>query len=330
MPLHRERFLLDEPLTDNHRPTECQRKPRQQLVEPLGVSDMRFFQAKAARLQTAEQRFAFPSARVLTQRTLSRPWRHHDHIFTGREAHAAEGQLQAPTSARAADDQRRANALRAKQFPHRHRLSPPIRDLCVISHPNPKINSLRAQPTKPLLANKLPVTSQIRNTVAAAQGDQFADDGRALRSVGVTRLRQHRPPQGNRHAFVSNPDDQQVQGRLSQLPVRPVHRQHIWRREWQQSDERQRDDRRGQLEEAEKALNAFVVRVGLGAVREDISNFTQVDGLDLHERDEKLRHKVAARTIERYSLAQRVLQAGRVSHRWVSFPVLFGGKARRG
>lgn len=262
--LELERFLLTQPLADDDCPAERQRQQRQQLLQSGGVGDMRLFQAKAPALQTPEQRFDFPPPGVIRERTWRRLWRD-DHILARLKAHAAEVQVQAPAPPCAGDDHLSANALRAKQLPDRHQLSTTIRDLCVLFDPDAEINPASFQPAKPLFAGKLPVTSQIGYRVEAAQGAKLADQSLALLSVRVPFLFQHRPQDGNGDALVGNPQDQQIQGRLAQLPVRPVQRQDIGRFEGQQSEQRQGDHRRGQFKEAKKALDALVMRLGCGA-----------------------------------------------------------------
>src|SRR5215207_8158775 len=63
-----QRLVPRQPLADHYRPAEGERQERHQLLQPLGVGDMRLLQAEAARLEAPEQSLDLPPPAVIGER----------------------------------------------------------------------------------------------------------------------------------------------------------------------------------------------------------------------------------------------------------------------
>src|SRR5215213_7076479 len=111
-----QRPLRAQPLAYDMRPAEGQRHERQQFLQPLGVGDVRGFEAEAAPLQTAEQRLDLPAPRVVLKGRLGLALRDHDHVLTLGQAHPRDMPLLAPDQARPSKRLSLSDAAMAEQL----------------------------------------------------------------------------------------------------------------------------------------------------------------------------------------------------------------------
>src|SRR5205085_5278600 len=157
MLLDLQRLTACQPFTDDVCPAERERQQCHQLLEPVGIGDMRLFQAKASTLQTTKQRLDLPTARVIRKGLRGKAGRDHDHVLARRKPRPTNKQRQPPEGAGAFDDQRFIDASRAEQPPSTDQLPAPILNFRVLPHPDAEIDALRAQPREPITAYKLPI-----------------------------------------------------------------------------------------------------------------------------------------------------------------------------
>ena len=131
-----------QPFTNDVCPAERERQQCHQLLEPVGIGDLRLFQAEASTLQTTKQRLDLPTARVIGKGLRGKARCDHNHILARGKPHATNKQRQPPERAGPRADQCFADALRAEQPPSTDQLSAAILNFRVLPHPDAKINAL--------------------------------------------------------------------------------------------------------------------------------------------------------------------------------------------
>jgi hypothetical protein len=121
------------------------------------------------------------------------------------------------------------------------------------------------------------------------------------------------------NALVNNPKHQDIQRGLAELPVAAVQSQHPRRWHTDQRHQQRSDEGIAELEEAQEALNAFVVRFGFGATRKNRGDHGEVDGANLDQSDEKLGQEVDAGFIPSYIFSKGSLKRANVGDCDLSF-----------
>src|SRR5947209_871911 len=315
---------LRQPFADDVRPRKRQREQCDQPREPLRVGDMRLFHPKATRLQAAEQSLDLPSHRILSNHLGTLMGSDDYQQVTSRKPYPRNIDITPPQPARPGQRNRVPYRSVREQPSGRGLLAAPCRQSRVGSHADAKINLLSDQIREPFFADKLAVGAQIPDRLDPEQSEELVCERDPLRSIRAAFLLQDMPQHGKGRAFVRDPQDHHVDGRVAKVPVCSVERQNPGRGRCDQTRDEESYLFIGQFKEPEESLNPLIVRLRLGASRENISEFREVDGSDFDERDEKLCQEVDARTIPRYILSQHSLQRRRVSHRYFpSFPDSF-------
>ena len=315
MLLDLQRLLARQPFAREVRPAEGQREQRHQFAQPLGLGDVRLFEAEAARLQTREQRLDLPPPRVVLKQRLGLVRRTDDDVVAVTAPQPRDEQLLPQQPPCPLEQDGAAYALRAEEPTRLHALPAPVRDLGVGSHLDAERKALPAQVREPPQADELPVGAQVSNRGAPEEGDELFHQRDALARVRAALLRQDRPEQGAGHAAVGDAEHQHVQRRLAQIPVGAIHRDDPRGGHAKQPHDEASQLRVGQIEVAQEALNALVVRGRVRPAREHARHLREVDGLDLDDSDEEACEKVDARLVPSYILRQRPLQEAEVGHR---------------
>src|SRR5437660_1958742 len=150
-------LLSTQPFADDMRPAEGERQQRQQLLEPLGVGDVRLFQTEAARLQAPEQRLDFPPPRIIGDGALSLALRDDDQILPTRQAHPADMPALSPEQARADEHQRLIKPAMPEQPTGLHCAPAGVGDQGVRAHPDATRDTFAPQVREPYFANKFAV-----------------------------------------------------------------------------------------------------------------------------------------------------------------------------
>src|SRR5256714_13649192 len=324
VPLEWQRLLCAQPLADHVRPAEGQGEEREQLLEPRGVGDVRLLQTEAASLQTPEQRLDLPAPRVIGDGALTLALRDDDQILTLRQAHPTDMPTMPPDEARTGERRRLIKATMPEKMPGLHRAPPCVGDLRVGSHADATRDALAPQVREPHFANKLAVSTQVSDRAEPEQAPELIEQGAPLGSRGAAFLFKDRPQHGEGRATISDAQHEDVQGRLSEIPVGAIQCQHKRRGHAQQLEDKRRHAPIRQFKEAEEALRPLVMRGGRGAPREDARHFDEVNASDLNQGDKELRHEVDARFIPRYSAGKRSLQQVNVGHRKLLLSRLIG------
>ena len=324
MLLDGQRLLRAQPLAGDVRPAEGQRHERQQLLQPLGLGDVCGFEAEAARLQAPEQGLDLPPAGVVFERRLRLALRDDDQVLAPRQPHPRDVPPLAPEQACPAQHLCLPDAAVAEQPARRDPQPAPIRDLRVSADADAAGDTFAAQVMEPVLANKLPVGAQVGDRGEAEQPPELVEERDAFGGRGAALLRQDDPQQGEGRALMHDAEDEDVQRCLTQIPVGAVERERPRTRHAEQPQDEGGDARVGQLEGAQEALDALVVRPLERAPGEDAGHLREVNTPDLDEGDEELGHEVDARTVPRYIPLQRPLQQADVGHCAFPFHVSFG------
>src|SRR5947209_12247020 len=315
MLLDLQRLVLCQPLANNMRPAEGQRQQRQQFLEPLGVSDVRLFQAEAATLQTAEERFHFPPLRIISNGGLRRTLRDDDHVLTFWQTHAAHVPALSPDEACTGERCRGIEAAMPEQLPGLHCAPAGVGDQGVRAHPDAAGDAFAPQIREAHFADKLAVSTQVSNSTESEQAPELVEQSAPLRGRGAALLLNDHPQKREGRPLISNTEQENIQGRLSQVPVGAIHSEYPRRGHSEQLNNEGGHARIREFKEAQEALRPLVMRGGLGAPRKDARHLDEVDALDLDQGDEELGHEVDARFIPRYSAGKRSLQQANVGHR---------------
>ena len=112
------------------------------------------------------------------------------------------------------------------------------------------------------------------------------------------------PQDGKGRAFVRDPENHHVQGRVTEVPVGAVKRDDPRRAHCDQTRDKDSHLLIGHFKEPEEELNPLIVRLLLGTSGKHSGDFGEVDGSDFDQRHEKLCQKVDAGTIPSYILPQ--------------------------
>src|SRR5215207_223275 len=308
MLLDGQRLLRAQPLAGDVRPAEGQRHERQRLLQPLGLGDVRGFEAEAARLQAPEQGLDLPPAGVVFERRLRLSPRDDDDVLALRQPHPTDIPPLAPDQSRPAQHFPVPDAAVAEQPARRDSQPAPIRNLRVGADADAAGDTFAAQVSEPILADKLPVGAEISDRREAGLPPELVHERDTFSGRGAALLLKDHPQQREGRALMADAEDEDVQRRLTQVPVSAVERERPRPGQPEQPQDEGGHARVGQLEVAQEALDALVVRLVFGAASEDAGNLREVDALDLNEGDEELSHEVDARLIPRYILGERPLQ----------------------
>src|SRR5215208_3256302 len=310
-----ERFLLAQPLADYVRPAKRQRQQPDQLLQSLWLDDVRFFKPKSSTLQTTKQGFDFPALGVIFHRCGRVVGRNQNQMLATRQAHPRYPQCQSPDAARLRKDQGLIDCLATKQSLGSNQLSSSVSHLCVVADANAKRDLIGNQPLEPRLAYKLPVSTQMQDGTDPEQAHKLPHQGDSFFSVGVAFLLQYRPQHGNRHAFVNYAEHQDIQRRLSKLPVGAIQSQRPGTRHAAKRNEQHRDEGIADFKQAQEALDAFVVRFLLGAASKNRGNLGEVDTANLDQSNEKLRQEVDSSFVPIYIFSKGSLKRANRGHR---------------
>ena len=148
----------------------------------------------------------------------------------------------------------------AEQLPGRNRQPAPVRDLSVGADTDAASDAVAAQVGEPYFANKLAVGAQVRDGREAEQVPELIEERTPLGSVRAALLRQDRPEQREGRAPMDDAEDEDVQRRLSEIAVGAVERERPRRGHAEQLQDEGGQRRIGQLEVAQEALDALVMR----------------------------------------------------------------------
>src|SRR5256714_4378449 len=192
-----------------------------------------------------------------------------------------------------------------EQLPGLHHASTRVSDLGVGSYPDTTLDAFAPQVREPVFPNKLAVRAQISDGREPKQAPELIEQRAPLRSVRAALLFQDHPKEREGCALISNAEHENIQGRLSQVPIGAIHCQHPRRGHSEQLEDKGCHARVREFKEAQEALRSLVMRGGLGAASKDTRHLREVDAFNLNQGDKKLRHKVDARFIPRYIAGKR-------------------------
>ena len=182
---------------------------------------------------------------------------------------------------------------------------PVVGDEGVAFDPLVEGNPSRLQPTEPRLAHEFAVGQQDGDPLRAEDREEALHQGLALGGVGVARLARDAPEHRHGDAATGDPQHQEIDVHLAELPVGAIHRQPpraIADRD--QAHQQPRPIVRVDLERAEEALQTLVVRVHLGRAAETGGQFGQVDAAHLEQGQQELREKPDPGAVPRQMFGQ--------------------------
>jgi hypothetical protein len=206
----RQRSAPRNPFARLERPAQTQCQDAEQIFEPFFVSQARRFQTKTARFQTPETSLDFPPhpvSREQIQRQI--PGSDQNQTFVCRQADGGDFHRHLPDSCRSVPivfnaNRQRTNARAA--FSHfavrfKRRVEP---------RPQTKANSLFAQITVKPPSVKFSVGSQVTDPDGGKQLQKLVQNRLALLKAAGSDLRQNVTQQWNRHAVISDAQDQHI------------------------------------------------------------------------------------------------------------------------
>src|SRR5947209_17816044 len=221
--------------------------------------------------------------------------------------------------------------LCAKEVARRHPATVPrVLNQQVLFQTQAKWDALSTQKGQPIHSNKLAVCTNKFNTLPPEKPQVILHQSYTFVGIRATFLLQNSPEQRETNALKSDPQEQDIQRSLTQVPIGAINGDG---KRWPQSNQRNHEASEfgeGQLEKSQEALNPHVMRRLFSSPTHHRRDLDEVDGLDLNQRDEKLSQKVDSSFIPSYILGKRSLQGAKVGHCALSFPDLFGDKPGAG
>jgi hypothetical protein len=203
----------------------------EQDPELFRVCHMGVFQPQAAAFQAGEERFYPPALAVCGQRRLWPARGEQDQKLSGLELHDNDPGRRSGLLALLPET---PLAFERALFPfpqascharQRHAGVLFIPDIHVVLQPQNVRNIVFLQPPDPRVADKLAVPGQAGNLLIRENAPHPGQQVDSLIRIRVSGLVQHRPEQRHAHAVMDDPEHQDIDMRLAELPVGPVQRQ---------------------------------------------------------------------------------------------------------
>jgi hypothetical protein len=314
-----DRLLSAYPLAYYVCPTKAERQQRYQLLQSLCVNHVRFLKPKPSTLQTSKQCFDLPTFRIIVYRLgrILRP--NKDQVFSVGKPHPTNPHLKPPDASSFLQDQPLIQWQSSKQPTGFNQFSSPIGYLSVVTNANAEIYPLSLQPSKPSLSDKFAIRAQIKDRTNSKQTDELRDYRYAFLGVGIAFFVKDHPQHRYRNSLVNDPEHEQIQRGLAELPNSSIQSQHPRGRYTNQRDDQNGEYSVADLEEAKKSLNAFIMRVGFGPTSKNRSNLGKIDRANLNQSNEKLCQEVDPSLVPSYIFSKSSLKRANRGHRDFSF-----------
>ena len=291
-------------------PSEGQRQQAHHLGQASGVFEMGLLEVEAAGFEATEQGFHLPAVGVGADGlVLGCAEGGQDEQLAVLQAQRREVDEAAPDRPPPRQQVRLAGLERAQERVDPHDPVPVVGDERVAFDALVEGNPLRLQPAEPRLAHEFAVGQQHGDPPRAKDRQEALHQGDALGGVGVARLAQDAPEHRQGDAAIGDPQHQEVDVHRAESPVGAVQGQPpraVADRD--QAHQQPRPRVRVDLERAEEALQALVVRAHLGRAAKTGGQLGQVDAAHLEQGQQELRQKTDPGTMPRQVFRQHGLE----------------------
>lgn len=299
-----------ELLADAVGPGEGQRQQAHQFGQARGIPEVGVLEIEAARFETAAQGFHLPAVGVGVEGIVGRCARGgEDEAFSIVQPQRREVNEAAPNRVAPRQPVPLAGFERTPQDLDLQRLVPAIGHQGVAFEALMEGNPSRLQPPAPRLAHDFAVGQQDGDPLHAKDREEALQEGDPLGGVGVAGLVQNTPEHRQSDAAIGDPQHQAVDVHRAERPVRAIQRQApraVADRD--QAHQQPRPRIRVDLERAEEALQALVVRVHPGRAAKTGGQLGQIDAAHLEQRQQKLRQKTDPGAMPRQMFGQHGLE----------------------
>lgn len=295
MRLERNRVQCVLPLSDGMCPDESNRQESQEFPDLHRIGHVRVFEAKASRLEAAEERLDLPSLEVGLDGIGAWDVAHDNHVLVRKTGAGKEE----PHPADDACVVERAH-LSLGQSPEQ------IADVVLLAAWETEVlpdadaerDLLFLEPGKPCMPHELPISEKTGDVLLSEQRDYCPQNGLPLLRVRVPLLPEKHPGNRESSTLVDDGDREDVDVAFPPLPVRPVHREPVRSRRKQGEYELHQELLRN-LERRKEPLDAAVTGIRRRFPAKGQSDLREVHGPYRDERKNELGEEFETLTPER-------------------------------
>lgn len=273
----RPAFVFHAPLTHQMAPDKCQSEQADQFADSLRPRQMSRLQVEASRLQGREERLDLPTPPIERERLFGRDGRSKDQVLIFSEPLAdyvcANGPDPTPPEQAPLTDRKRTKEQLRRQ---RRSVRSAKGKAAALAQPDRKRNVSVGQKGEPRFADKLAVTGYNPDIRSVNQSEEPLEKRDAVFGAGRPFPANRLPDDWKRDPLVGDPDHQDIDWRLSEVPLGAINTDDIVGLLGQKPKQKTPEDLEIKLKIGHKSLDSPIVGGRLDCRLQGQSEFGEV------------------------------------------------------
>jgi len=292
MRFQRDGPLIVSPRPQTYAPTTGDGQQGEQLAQPVMGGSMSIFQMKPVGFQTAEQGFNVPPETIIGDGGLGLGIRDEDQVLLRQtESHDIDGDAPPNTTRRGKDAHDAERGISEEAGRVALPWTTVQGNLGIVANPQAKGDVVFAEKAQPKCANKFSIRRQTSDPFRAKLSQEASHQSDAFFGIGIAPFIEQCPEERDGDPFIGHGEHEKIEIDRAESPIGAIQAEGPRRLKREQPHDERGNERGGDLECLEEALNPTIGRGGFAPTTERDRDLGQIHGADADDGDEKLRQK---------------------------------------